>query len=321
MVHKPKPAPLTALAAPRNQAAQPSVTFSADNARVTAELPTGEAVEVLLHGATVLRWRDGAGRERLWLSEAAAVDGSRAVRGGVPVVFPVFGTAPDHPQAGRLPQHGFARTSRWEFLGKSTSESAADLSVKLDFGLSSAAEGLDPTAAPLWPFRFNLIYSVTLSRESLTTSIVVTNDDDKAFDCQVLMHTYLRVGDIAAVEITGLDGASYVDKVDGAKTKTESSAPLTITGETDRVYTPAGDGSSPVSVVENGKTTFSVTRENLGNVVVWNPWAEKAAGMADFAPRDGFKNMVCIEPGAVGGWQSVEPGDAFEGAQTITLPQ
>lgn len=76
-----------------------------------------------------------------------------------------------------------------------------------------------------------------------------------------------------------------------------------------------------MSVVENGKTNFSVTRENLGNVVVWNPWAEKAAGMADFAPRDGFKNMVCIEPGAVGGWQSVEPGDAFEGAQTITLPQ
>lgn len=112
----------------------------------------------------------------------------------------MFGTAPEHPQAGRLPQHGFARTSRWEFLGKSTSESAAggqgaadDVSVKLDFGLSSAAAGLDPKARELWPFRFNLIYSVTLARHSLTTSIVVANDDDKPFECQVLMHTYLRV--------------------------------------------------------------------------------------------------------------------------------
>jgi glucose-6-phosphate 1-epimerase len=123
------------------------------------------------------------------------------------------------------------------------------------------------------------------------------------------------------VEITGLDGASYVDKVDGAKTKSESSSRLTITGETDRVYTPAGDGSHPVSVVESGKTRYTVTRDNLSNVVVWNPWTDKAASIADFASKDGFKNMVCIEPGAVGGWQSVEPGDAFEGAQTITISQ
>lgn len=109
----------------------------------------------------------------------------------------VFGTAPDHEQTSKLPQHGFARNSRWEFLGKSTSEStpasstAADLSVKLDFGLSSA--GLDGATKAKWPYAFNLIYSVTLSRESLTTSLVVSNDDDKPFDAQVLLHTYLRV--------------------------------------------------------------------------------------------------------------------------------
>jgi glucose-6-phosphate 1-epimerase len=110
----------------------------------------------------------------------------------------VFGTAPDHPQTKDLPQHGFARTSRWEFLGKSTSEAMAgraadEPTVKLDFGLSSAAPGLDPKAATHWPFKFNLIYSVTLNRESLTTSIVATNDDAAPFDCQVLLHTYLRV--------------------------------------------------------------------------------------------------------------------------------
>ncbi|KAJ4296962.1 hypothetical protein N0V88_003878 [Collariella sp. IMI 366227] len=164
---------------------QPTVGFSDDNSRVTAELPTGESVTVLLYGATVISWKDASGDEKLWLSDAAKLDGSRAVRGGIPV----FGTAPDHAQTKDLPQHGFARTSRWEFLGKSTSE--AD--VKLDFGLSSAAPGLDPKAAAAWRFKFNLIYSVILNKTSLTTSIVATNDGSEPWDCQVLMHTYLRV--------------------------------------------------------------------------------------------------------------------------------
>ena len=108
----------------------------------------------------------------------------------------VFGTAPDHAPTSRLPQHGFARTSRWEFLGKSTSESSpsagpSDASVKLDFGLSSATLGDDAKA--LWPHPFSLIYSVTLTQDGLATTIVVTNDGDQALECQVLLHTYLRV--------------------------------------------------------------------------------------------------------------------------------
>lgn len=68
---------------------QPQVDISTDNARVSASLPTGEAVDVLLHGATVISWRDRAGNEKLWLSDAAKLDGSKAVRGGIPLVFPV----------------------------------------------------------------------------------------------------------------------------------------------------------------------------------------------------------------------------------------
>lgn len=68
---------------------QATVTFSEDNSRVIAELPTGERVEVLLYGATVISWKDASGDEKLWLSEAAKLDGSKAVRGGIPLVFPV----------------------------------------------------------------------------------------------------------------------------------------------------------------------------------------------------------------------------------------
>lgn len=106
----------------------------------------------------------------------------------------VFGTDPSHGPTSKLPQHGFARNSRWEFMGKSTTESkpdgtgASDSNVKLDFGLSAS----DATRA-LWPYEFDLIYSVTLERSALSTSIVINNRDDKAFEFEVLLHTYLRV--------------------------------------------------------------------------------------------------------------------------------
>lgn len=67
----------------------------------------------------------------------------------------------------------------------------ADLSVKLDFGLSSA--NLDEKTRALWPHPFGLLYSVTLDRDALTTSLIVTNEGDKPIEVQVLLHTYLRV--------------------------------------------------------------------------------------------------------------------------------
>lgn len=326
----------SALAAPKALPPQPRVDVVGD--RVSATLPSGESVEVFLYGATILSWRDRHGADRLWLSEAAALDGSKAVRGGVPVVFPVFGPPPADCAASKLPQHGLARTSRWDFLGKSTSEAtsagkpppaslaaaAASASkkavpsegIQLDFGLSAASA--DPALRALWPFDFGLIYSVTLEPDRLTTSIVVTNDGSRPFDFQVLLHTYLRVGNIASVEVAGLGGASFADKTDGYKTKTQPAGPLAIAGETDRAYSPADGAATVVDVLEGGQPRFTVTRDNLNDVVVWNPWSEKAQAMGDFSPKTGYQNMLCVEPGVVSTWQTLEPGDTFEGAQSIT---
>src|SRR3954471_8820592 len=124
MVDRPKkPSALNPISPGLAPQAQVNITHA--NSRVTAVLPTGESVEILLYGATIISWRDAAGQEKLFLSSSAKLDGSGPVRGGVPLVFPVFGKALDHAATAALPQHGFARTSRWEFLGKSTSESAA----------------------------------------------------------------------------------------------------------------------------------------------------------------------------------------------------
>jgi glucose-6-phosphate 1-epimerase len=76
-------------------------------------------VELLLYGATVISWKAGTITEpqpieRLFVSSKAAVDGSKPVRGGIPVIFPCFGP-PSHPEHMKLAQHGFARNEVWEF--------------------------------------------------------------------------------------------------------------------------------------------------------------------------------------------------------------
>lgn len=87
MVDRPKKP--SALAATPGLAPQPQVNITHSQSRVSAVLPSGESIEVLLYGATIISWKDAKGNEKLWLSEAAKLDGSKAVRGGIPLVFPV----------------------------------------------------------------------------------------------------------------------------------------------------------------------------------------------------------------------------------------
>lgn len=130
------------------------------------------------------------------------------------------------------------------------------------------------------------------------------------------MLTYIDSNDqdISKIAINGLTGVNYIDKVLNATTHTESGS-IKITGETDRVYTSIPQDTT--SVVEDGKPRFDVVRDNLQDTVVWNPWIEKAKAMGDFAPDEDYKHMVCVEVGAVQGWQKLEKGEVYEGGQTI----
>jgi glucose-6-phosphate 1-epimerase len=83
--------------------------------------------------------------ERLFVSSKALLDGSKPVRGGIPVVFvsgarsgrcetlrydqPAFG-APTHPEHAKLGQHGFARSEVWAF-DKVVMDNEAGVSVRL----------------------------------------------------------------------------------------------------------------------------------------------------------------------------------------------
>jgi glucose-6-phosphate 1-epimerase len=74
---------------------------------------------------------------------------------------------------------------------------------------------------------------------------------------------------------------------------------------------------STTSILVGGAPHLDVVRDNLSDVVVWNPWKEKAGGMGDFAPKDGWQQMICVETGCVNEWQSLDAGESWEGGQVV----
>ncbi|KAL1976670.1 hypothetical protein VTN31DRAFT_2952 [Thermomyces dupontii] len=297
----------------------PQPTVDVSDKQVDARLPTGESVSVRLYGATVTSWKLADGEEQLFVSSQAVLDGSKAIRGGIPVVFPVFGAPPSDHATSKLPQHGFARTATWAFLGKSTSESDGGTAVKLDFGLSTEMLKEDVRAA--WPYQFGLLYSVILSPDALEISLQVQNKGNERFEFHVLLHNYFTVPDVNKIRIKNLQSKSYSDKTDNFALKEETSSAIAVTGETDRVYLDV-DPATPVSVVdaETDKPRLSIVRQGLNTVTVWNPWSEKAKGMADLAD-DEYTRMVCVEPGAVKEFQALDAGETWEGSQIIRARQ
>src|SRR5437879_705025 len=72
--------------------------------------------EIYLNGATVTRYEVN-GKPVLFCSRTSKYEAGKAIRGGVPVIFPWFGPHPTDPA---LPQHGFARTAEWKIASTNT---------------------------------------------------------------------------------------------------------------------------------------------------------------------------------------------------------
>lgn len=133
------------------------VSLLSNNSVARLELHGGAAsADVLLYGATVISWK-AKGQERLFLSSKTPLDGSSAIRGGIPLVFPVFGSPKDHDHnqgLEKLPKHGVARTSGWKLKQSTQSDeagSSGECSTKASFVLSSN-DIPDLSSIYQWPF-------------------------------------------------------------------------------------------------------------------------------------------------------------------------
>eukprot|EP00562_Extubocellulus_spinifer_P006418 CAMPEP_0178532262 /NCGR_PEP_ID=MMETSP0696-20121128/33878_1 /TAXON_ID=265572 /ORGANISM="Extubocellulus spinifer, Strain CCMP396" /LENGTH=287 /DNA_ID=CAMNT_0020164243 /DNA_START=28 /DNA_END=891 /DNA_ORIENTATION=+ len=274
---------------------------------------SGSSFGISPFGATVVSYKsasNGGGRENLFVSKLAKLDGSKAIRGGIPLVFPIFGPPP------------------------ADSGSTAGISLTLDLADASAGRGTNnmwsEEQAKVDGTNCRLTLDVKVDATSLTTVLVVENNGSDAFNFNCLQHTYFAVDGGAAqipdqCYVHGLGGYSVIDKVDSSNDgKLVPEDGIALRGEVDRVYVHP-EGHSTVSVrigVGGGKT---VKMEAFGEVgespvpvscVVWNPSVEKAKAMSDFGDEQ-YKDMICVEPGLLGHQPILSPGKEARFTQII----
>jgi glucose-6-phosphate 1-epimerase len=156
-----------------------------------------------------------------------------------------------------------------------------------------AALRLGPSVqSPRWfPYDFVATCKVTVGA-TLDVELSIQNRDREPMPFEQALHTYFAVGDVRRVLLRGLEGNAYVDKVDGFTRKPPAKAPLSIAGETDRIYL---DPDGRVAV-DDPVWARSISVESTGsaNTVVWNPWIDKARSMADFGEHE-WTEMICVE--------------------------
>ncbi len=261
--------------------------------------------EIYLHGAHVTQFQPIGHQPVLWVSEKSLFTPGKAIRGGVPICFPWFGGLASDPTA---PGHGWARLRQWDIDSVQVNPTAG-VSVTMTTEIDA----------------FRLLYEVTFGL-ALTMSLTVTLSDNSVVSAsfEEALHTYLSVGNIGLVSISGLESAKYIDKVDKGSTKLAGEATIRFDGECDRVYLDTGTTCRLIDPEKN--RMIEVAKSGSRNTVVWNPWIEKSSRMSDFGD-DEWPKMVCIETANVGATAiELMPGQShamstvisvFDGAQQL----
>lgn len=248
------------------------------------------SARVSLYGGHVLAWQPTGQKPVIWVSKAALFEPGKAIRGGVPVCWPWFG-----PLAGQ-PLHGFVRTRLWA-LRDATVDAAGQVTVRL--GLSD-----DASTRAIWDHAFDLELVVTVG-QTLTMALVTRNTGTAPFIISQALHTYFGVGDIEQTTVQGLDGCTYVDKVDNFTEKRQS-GPVDFSGETDRIYVNTTADSLIVDAAWG--RTIRINKQGSASTVTWNPWIDKEKTMADMVTGE-YRGMVCVETCNAGSDQiTVAPG-------------
>jgi len=234
------------------------------------------------------------GRERLFVSPTARWDGSKPVRGGIPVCWPWFGA---HPEGGTLPAHGYVRTRPWHLL--ETSEHANHTRLLLA-PLDTAGPGFAGTAE----LQLEVLVGTTL-----TLNLRTRNTGPAPLRLGTALHTYFKVSDVRQCLLHGLQG-TYTDKnLDWAMGTTP--APYRFTAATDRIHLHAAE----VLGIEDGAERTTIRSAGHDSIVVWNPWEGCSRQFTDLG-EDAWPRMLCVETAVTQGF-SVEPGESHSLSQII----
>lgn len=261
-------------------------------------LPNGDSVRVADFGAQVLSW-NARGQERLFLSEHAVLDGSAAIRGGVPVCFPQFNAR------GPLPKHGLARRTTWQWLGAEVQ------------GDALTAHWLWEAPAPLhvdFPHGLRAQVAVTVAPDTLTITLSATNTGSTALAFTGALHTYLAVQGADIGSLQGLENRAFWDAARSFAPAVQDGA-VVLGQEIDRVYARA---AHPVAW-RDAAGTLQITQDAAWpETVVWNPGPALCATLADMQGAD-WMRMLCVEAAAINQPIALLPGQHWQAAQTLQV--
>jgi glucose-6-phosphate 1-epimerase len=238
---------------------------------------------ISLHGGQILSFKPSTQiTDMLFLSKKSSYEDGKAIRGGIPVCWPWFG--PD-PKGLQRPNHGFVRTHLWKVINTTSTDNETKISLQF-----IESQKKDRT----WKQPFTLILEFTIASE-LSLKLTTHNTGDKPFSFTQAFHTYFRVGVINQIQVTGLEGCSYFDKLDQGKEKTQAGI-VTIAEEVDRIYQDVNNHVCLIDPALNRR--IKIVSQNCKTGVVWNPWQKTSRKMADLGNQD-YKHFVCVETGNI----------------------
>ena len=255
----------------------------------------GGTASICLQGAHLTNFQPRAQRAPVvWLSQAARFAPGKSIRGGVPVCWPWFGAHAGDPA---YPAHGFARTVPWEVVDSGSADGATTITLRLEFSDATRAQ---------WPYDTPLELHISMA-DVLDLELTTLNAGEAPVMLGEALHSYLHIGDIAEVELRGLDGCAYLDKTE-AFARGQQSGPLRFASEIDRVYV----NTLAECVIDDARLgrRIHIAKQGSASTVVWTPWGQKAAAMGDYT-ADGWRSMLCVESAnAADNVLTLRPGEA-----------
>ncbi|MDQ2834276.1 MAG: D-hexose-6-phosphate mutarotase [Acidobacteriota bacterium] len=245
---------------------------------IYAAITTPQATAtVYLQGAHIAAWQPTGHDPVLFTSHKSEFAPGKAIRGGVPIVFPWFGPRKDGKPG---PSHGFARLQDWTLAFAAVSGEDLHLSFTLSPSDLSRSLGYDT---------FRLAYQLIIGR-TLTLQLTVANDGPAPLVFEEALHTYFNVHDVQQAHLNGLDGVTYLDKIEDFRANVQL-GPITPVGPTDRVYL----HTTATCTLDDtaGKRRITIAKTNSATTVVWNPWGTGASRLPDLGPE--WREFLAVE--------------------------
>ena len=260
--------------------------------------PSGAAVEIYDYGAHLTRWRSARDREWIFTSRNAVYQEGKAIRGGVPIIFPQFNAF------GPGPRHGFVRTAMWRAEEVQQDKDA----TRCRFTLQSSAATL-----AVWPHHFSASFEVQLHADALRMVLSITNNDTKPLQFTAALHSYFSVNSFPACTLRNLQGINYWDNGnDFSNRDVFRDNMLHFEDAIDRMYF---DVQSPLEL-HDGASCLRIEQRGFSDVVVWNPGVAGAKALSDMADEE-YQYVLCVEAAQVEKSVVLPAGEEWKGEQRL----